>query len=187
MVSLAALWLPILLSAVFVFIVSSIIHMAIPIHKGDYKKMDGEDAIREVMRGQNLTPGQYMMPAAHSMKEVATPEMAAKFKEGPVGYLTIVPNGQPSMGKALILWFLYCLLIGLFSGYMATICLSAGAHYMDVFRVVGTAAILGYALGHCHESIWKGLKWSITIKFIIDGVIYALVTAGTFGWLWPAA
>ena len=36
---LSALWLPILLSAVFVFIVSSIIHMATPLHKGDFNRI----------------------------------------------------------------------------------------------------------------------------------------------------
>ena len=46
MVALADLWLPILVSGVVVFVVSSVIHMLIPIHRGDYAKLPGEDAVR---------------------------------------------------------------------------------------------------------------------------------------------
>jgi hypothetical protein len=34
-------------------------------------------------------------------------------------------------------------------------------------------------------SIWYSRAWINTIKSTIDGLIYALLTAGTFGWLWP--
>ena len=72
MVPLTELWFPILLSAVFVFLVSSILHMVIPIHKGDFKKMPGEDKVLEAMRSQNLQPGSYMFPCAESMKDMAS-------------------------------------------------------------------------------------------------------------------
>ena len=34
-------------------------------------------------------------------------------------------------------------------------------------------------------SIWYRRAWSTTIKAMIDGAIYALLTAGAFAWLWP--
>ena len=187
MVDLLDLWLPILLSAVFVFIVSSVIHMALPIHKGDYKKLPGEADILAAMRGQNVPPGSYMFPCASSMKEMSTPEMVEKQNQGPVGHMTVIPNGPYAMGKALGQWFLFCILISLFVGYIGTFSLDRGVDYMEVFRLTGTVAILGHAFSHVLNSIWKGSSWGITAKFVMDGVVYGLFTAGTFAWLWPAA
>lgn len=187
MISLAELWLPILLSAVLVFVVSSIIHMATPMHKGDFRKVPGEDKVMDAIRNQAIAPGTYMFPCAESMKDMGTPEMIEKCKRGPVGFLTVVPSGAPGMGKNLIQWFMYSVLIAVFVAYAGTLVLDRGAAYATVFRFTGTVAILGYALGGIPDSIWKGQRWSITFKFVIDGVLYGLVTAGTFGWLWPAA
>jgi len=186
MVSMSELWLPILLSAVFVFLVSSILHMVIPIHKGDYKKIPGEDLVLEQMRGQGLSPGSYMFPCPKDMSDMGTPEMCEKYKRGPVGFLTVVPSGAPGMGKNLVQWFIYSCLISVFVGYTATLGLDRVATYSAVFRLTGTVAILGYALSALPESIWKGQGWVITLKFVFDGLLYGLVTAGTFGWLWPA-
>lgn len=185
MVELTALWLPILLTAVFVFIVSSILHMVLPIHKGDYKKIAGEAEFLATLRAKGLSPGHYMFPCAGSMKEMSTPEMVSKMNQGPVGLLTVLPNGQTPLGKLLFQWFLYCGLIGFVVAYVASLSLAPGAEYMKVFRLTGSVAILGFALGCISDSIWKGVSWRITAKFIFDGVIYGLVTAGTFGWLWP--
>ncbi len=187
MAFLTELWLAILLSAVFVFIVSSVIHMVIPFHKGDYKKMKNEDAVLESMRANGVEPGQYMFPCAGSMKAMGTPEMKAKLEKGPVGWLTVLPPGGMNMGKSLAGWFVYSLLVGVLVAYVGWHALGAGAAYLAVFQITGAAAVLGYAIGVFNDSIWKGAPWSTTGKYIIDGVIYALVTAGTFGWLWPSA
>ena len=187
MVPLTELWFPILLSAVFVFLVSSILHMVIPIHKGDFKKMPGEDKVLEAMRSQNLQPGSYMFPCAESMKDMATPEMIEKCNKGPVGIMTVTVSGPQGMGKNLVMWFIFSVIIGIFVAYLASLSLSHGADFWAVFRLTATAAILGYGATHIVDSIWKWQKWGITIKFIFDGVLYGLVTAGTFAWLWPAA
>lgn len=187
MLSLFDLWLPILASGAAVFVVSSIVHMCLPIHKGDYGKLPGEDAILGSMRDHGVNPGQYMFPGCTSMKEMGTPEMGEKYKRGPVGYLSVLPTGTPNMGKSLLLWFLLTILVGIFVAYLASQALRAGEDYMKVFRFCGSAAILGHAVGSIHDSIWKGVRWSITLKFVFDGVLYGLVTAGVFAWLWPAA
>lgn len=184
---LTELWLPIVLSAVFVFIVSSVIHMALPIHKSDHKQMANEAAVLEAMRSNGVQPGSYMFPWAGSMKECSSPEMKEKMKQGPVGLLTVMPPGGFNMGKSLVWWFVYSLIIGVLVAYIGSHALPHGAAYLKVFQITGAAAVLGYAIGHMHDSIWKGGDWSTTAKFIVDGVIYGLVTAGTFGWLWPAA
>ena len=102
-----------------------------------------------------------------------------------MGFLTILPSGPPAMPKFLIQWFVYCLVIGFFIAYLAAHTLAPGTNYLEVFRVVGTAAFLAYGLGNLSNGIWKGQKWSVTIKEVIDGLVFGLLTAGTFGWLWP--
>ena len=84
MVALIDLWLPILLSAVFVFIASSIIHMVIPIHQSDYQKLPAEEDLREAMRGQGVQPGEYLFPCPASVKDMSSPEHLEKLKQGPV-------------------------------------------------------------------------------------------------------
>ena len=116
-----------------------------------------------------------------------TPEMVEKYKRGPVGYLTVIPNGMPQIGKSLLQWFIYSLLVGVFVGYAASVSLAPGTPYLTVFRVTGTIAILAYGLSALPDSIWKGQRWGITGKFVFDGVLYGLVTAGSFAWLWPDA
>ncbi|MFK7742084.1 MAG: hypothetical protein AB8H80_17340 [Planctomycetota bacterium] len=187
MTALADLWLPILLSAVFVFVVSSILHMVLPIHRKDYDKLPHEDAICEALRSANVPPGQYMFPGADSMKEAMSPEMQKKFARGPVGILMMRGSGMPNMGKALLQWFAFSLLIGLISGYVAAATLPPGTAYLSVFRITGAVAFAGYALWSVNDTIWKGIPWAVTLRFAFDGTLYALVTAGAFAWLWPAA
>lgn len=187
MVPLLDLWLPILLSAVFVFVVSSVIHMALPIHKSDMKKLPEEDKLLAALRAHGVAPGQYMFPCAGSMKEMGTPEMLAKLKQGPVGHLTVRPSGGFSIGPSLVQWFVLSLAIGASAGYVAGMVLGAGADTTTVFRLTSTAALLGYAFSSLQDSIWKGVPWGVTLKFMLDGLVYALTTGATFAWLWPSA
>ncbi len=182
------LWLPILLAAVFVFVASSIFHMAIPIHKDDHKGVPGEDEILALMREKGVEPGQYMFPHAESMKDWNTPEMKAKWKQGPIGILRVQPPGGFNMGKNLAIWYAYCVVIGIFAAYAAWHGVGgAGAEYLSVFRIVGTVSIAAYSVASVVDSIWKGQAWSISAKFVFEGVVYGLLTAGTFAWLWPDA
>jgi hypothetical protein len=185
MVDLLSLWLPILLSAVLVFVASSVLHMALPIHKGDYGQLPGEDEVLAAMRERGVQPGQYMFPHASSMKDLASPEMVAKFERGPVGTTVVIPSGPPTMGKNLVQWFVFSVVVSIFVAYIAGLGLSRGTEYMMVFRMTGAIAFLGYAFSHAVDSIWKGLSWGVTVKFMFDGLVYSLVTAGTFAWLWP--
>ena len=184
MVSLSALWLPILLSAVIVFIASSILHVVLTYHQADCKQIPNEDSVLSALRTAGLQRGYYHFPFT-SHKEMKQPAVIEKFKQGPVGILTVFPSGPPAMPKFLGLGVGYCLLIGFFVAYLAAHTIAPGANYLLVFRVVGTAAFLAYGLGQVSNGIWKGQPWSMTIKEVIDGLLYGLLTAGTFGWLWP--
>jgi hypothetical protein len=187
MMSLASLWLPIVLSAVLVFIASSVIHMALPWHHGDYRKVPKEDELMDAVRPLAIEPGDYMVPRACGMSEMGTPEFKDKLKKGPVMVMTVMPSGAFSMNSSLAQWFVYALVVGFFAGYVACGTLPQGAPYLKVFRIVGTVAFVGYALALCQFSIWYRRSWATTIRFIIDGLVYGLLTAGTFGWLWPRA
>jgi len=184
MVPLTALWLPIVLSAIIVFVASSIMHMLLPYHKGDYRQLPDEDKILEVLRPTGLTRGLYIFPYC-THKDMKSPAMIEKYKQGPVGTITVYPSGPPAMPKFLGQWFAYTLIIGFFVAYLTGHTVAFGAHYRVVFRVAGTAAFLAYGLGNLSNGIWKGQPWGMTLKEVIDGLVYGLLTAGTFGWLWP--
>jgi hypothetical protein len=184
MVHLAALWLPILLSAVIVFVASSILHMVLPYHRSDYQRLPDEDKVVPALRAAGLKRGLYIFPYA-THKEMKSPEVMEKYKQGPVGFLTIFPNGPVNMPKFLSQWFVYCLLVGFFIAYLVAHTIPFGAHYRHVFRIVGTAAFLAFGLANIVNGIWRGQPWSMVIKEMIDGLIYSLLMAGTFGWLWP--
>ncbi len=185
MIGIVSLLLPILLSAVVVFIISSIIHMAMPWHKNDYLQVPNEDKVMDALRPFNIPPGDYMLPRASSMQDMKSPEFTEKLKKGPVLIFTTWGNASTSMTPSLILWFLYSVLIGIFAAYVAGRALQTGATYLQVFRFVGVTAFLGYTGALWQMSIWYRRSWSTTIKSTIDGLIYALLTAGVFGWLWP--
>ena len=184
MVSLTALWLPIVLSAVVVFVASSIMHMLLPYHKSDYRQLPDEDKLLAVLRGAGLKPGLYHFPYC-SHKDMKSPAVMEKFKQGPVGMLTLFPSGPPAMPKFLGMWFAYCLVIGFFVAYLTGRTVAPGANYLAVFRAAGTAAFLAYGLGNLSNGIWKGQPWGVTLKEVIDGLVYALLTAGTFACFWP--
>ena len=184
MVPLGALWLPILLSAVIVFFASFVMHMLLPYHHSDYQQLPDEENLLAPLRAARLKRGLYFFPFG-THKEMKSPAMIEKYKRGPVGMLTLFPSAPPAMPKFLAMWFVYCLIIGFFVAYLTGRTVAPGAQYLVVFRVAGTAAFLAYGLGHLSNGIWKGQPWGMTIKEVIDGLVYGLLTAGTLGWLWP--
>jgi hypothetical protein len=184
MVPLTALWLPIVLSAVIVFVASFVMHMVLTYHHSDYRQLPEEDKLLAALRATGLKRGLYFFPFC-THKEMKSPAMIEKYKQGPVGTMTIFPSGPPAMPKFLVMWFVYCLIIGFFVAYLTGRTVAFGALYPAVFRVAGTAAFLAYGVGLLSNGIWKGQPWGMVIKEVIDGLIYSLLTAGTFGWLWP--
>ena len=185
MVSVLSLWLPVLLSAVIVFIVSAIIHMVLTYHRADLGQVPDEAKVMDALRPFNIPPGDYSIPCAADMKEMNTPEFIEKTKQGPVAFLTVLPNGPMATGKSLGMWFGYSLLVSAIAGYTAGFTLGPDAEYRVVFRIVSTVAFCGYSLAVLQSTIWWYRSWGYTLRTVFDGLIYALLTAGTFGWLWP--
>ena len=186
MVTLTSLWMPIVLSAVGVFFLSAIIPMLLNIHGKDYSQMPNEAAVLGAIRDQEPAPGFYTLPYLTDFKQLEDPDVKANYEAGPVAFVTVMPGGLPKMGKALGQWLVMCVIVSVFVAYVAGRTLSGGAEYLTVFRLVGTTAFLAYAGSVATESIWKGQPWANSCRHIFDGLLYSLVTAGFFGWLWPA-
>ena len=175
------LWVPILVSAVVTFIASAVIWMAFKWHNSDYRKAADEEAVRAALKGS--APGFYVLPYCLDPAEFKDPDVQQKFKDGPLGYITIVPSGLPTMGPKLISTFLYYLLVGVLCAYFVTRTVGADADYLAVFRIAGTVAFIANGIAHVPDSIWFGKPWSVTLKNLLDALIYGLLTGGVFGWL----
>jgi len=180
---ITSLWMPILVSAVLVFIVSSLVHMVLGYHAADYQKLANEDQTMDTLRGLNIPPGHYVMPKASGMKEFSSEAHKAKMMKGPVMFMH-VRGGGAGMGKNLVQWFVFCIVVSFFSAYLAANTLASDADYLVVFRIVGCVAFMGYGLALFQEAIWGGRSWRSTWTGVFDALLYAAVTAGTFGWLW---
>jgi hypothetical protein len=185
MVPALTLWLPTIVSAVVVFVASSIMHMVLPYHRNDLRKLPKEDEVMDALRKFAIPPGDYAMPLAGSMEGMKSPEFVEKMKAGPVAFMTVRPSGPPTMTKSMVLWFAYLLFVSFFASYIAGRALGPGARYLAVFRFAGASAFSGYSIALLQQSIWNGRDWGTTLKSMFDGFVYACLTAAVFGWLWP--
>ncbi len=185
MVSIPSLWLPIVLSAGLVFIVSSVIHMFLPYHRSDFGKVPAEDDVMDALRKFEIPPGEYVIPCPGSPEAMKSEAFQEKANKGPVAFMTVMPSGMPGMGKSLVQWFVYSIIVGVIAAYIAGRALGPGAEYLKVFQLAGCTAFVGYAVALWQNSIWYKRKWSTTLKNTFDGLVYSLLTGGAFGWLWP--
>jgi hypothetical protein len=185
MTPLTSLWLPILLSALGVFLVSSVLHMLTPWHKGDFRRLANEDQVRQALRPLALEPGDYMVPRPATREEMSSPEFARKMVEGPVLVMTVIPSGPPNMGANLLQWFAYAMVVGALAAYVAGRALGPGAPAAAVLRFAGTTAFIGYAAALWQSSIWYRRSWWTTLKLNVDGLVYGVLTGLVFAWLWP--
>lgn len=179
---LFSLWLPIVLSAVAVFVVCAIFWMAPLHHKNDWVKADNEDALLNTLR--SLKPGQYWIPFCHG-PEAKTEEGKRRMQQGPHAAI-IRQSGPPNMARNMVLTFIFYLVASVFVGYIASVALAPGADFAHVFQVAGTAGIMTYAFGSIPGTIWLGASARSFFNELIDGVIFGLITGAIFAWLWPS-
>ena len=186
-VTLPQLWLPILLSGVLAWLASSLVHILLKFHNRDYQMLANEDAVAAAIRAGKPDKGIHALPYCTDMKQMGDPDMQRRFAEGPVAFVTIFDDGLPAMGKLMVQQFAYFVIGALLIGYCATLALPAGAPYLAVLQFVSATGFLAYGWATIPYSIWYGHPWPVTLRFLLDALIYGFVTAGTFGWLWPAA
>ena len=185
MVQVSALWLPVLVSAGLVFVASSVVHMLLRYHDRDFQPVPDEEEVQTALRRFSLTPGDYMLPRPSAPMAPQSQAFADKMRRGPVVLMTVLENRPTPLGVNLTMWFVYSLVVSVLAGYVAGLALPAGAGYRPVFRLVSTVAFAAYALALWQDSIWHSRAWGTTVRSTLDGLIYALLTAGAFGWLWP--
>lgn len=181
-----SLWLPVVVSAVAVWFVSAILHMVLKYHRADYKKLPNEEPVAQAIRQTGVGPGLYVFPHVEDPSRMKDPAVRKRYEDGPVGTLTLIANGPPAMGKYLALWLVYCFIVSFVTAYVARNTLSYGTDGMTILRITAAVAFAGYVLGYIQDSIWKGIPWSNSIRGMIDGLIYAVVTGLIFRFLWPA-
>jgi hypothetical protein len=185
MVDLLALWKPILVSAVFVFLTMAVTHMIPGWHQRDMKAVPGEDRVMDTLRALNVTPGEYRFPFGATTKEMEAPEFVLKMKSGPVGSMTIRPTGELPFGRMMGLWFVYSVVISGIAACVAGAVHGPGAPFEAVVTLTGIIAFCCYVVAHWQNWIWWGRSTRITLTYSVDGLLYAIVTGATFGWLWP--
>ena len=185
METLAGLWMPIVASAVLVFVASSLIWNVLGAHKWHIKALPDEAGAREALGKQGLAAGQYAIPYAAGPAAMKDPAFKEKLEKGPVAVLVIRKPGMPNMAEFLGAWFAYLLCVSYVVAFVCGQTLPRGTPYMLVFRVAGTVAFAAYSFGQIPNAIWWGRPWKSALKEFGDGVVYALLTAGCFGWLWP--
>lgn len=186
-VSLLELWMPILLGTFLAWIASALIHMALKYHNSDYRELANEEEVAAALRKGAPTPGIHSIPYCVDMARMGEPAMQAKFASGPVAFVTVFPNGMPAMGKLVGQQIVYFLIGCVLIGWCATLVLPAGAAYLSVFQFVAVVGFLAFGWAVVPFAIWYGHPWSTTCKYLLDALIYGLIVAGCFGWLWPAA
>ena len=184
--ALLSLWLPILLSAVVVFVISSLVHMVLKWHASDYSALANEDAVRDAIRAGNPAPGRYVVPHCTDMKDMGSEAMLKKYQEGPVGHVTLLPNGAPNMGKYLGQWFLWSLAIAVVAAYLTTQLFGLDhGHARAAAKLVFAVSFIAHGFGTVSESIWGGRPWSQSAKYLLDAALYAGGSGLVFYWLWP--
>jgi len=181
---LSQLWLPILLSALFVFFASALFWMASPHHKNEWGKLPNEPVVLAALRTQPITPGLYVIPGCTDPAERKNPAWLAEVERGPVAYVTLRPGGMPNMGAQMFQSLLGNVVVAIFVAYIASHTIQPGAHYLEVFRVVGTLGFMSYALGSLQDSVWFGRPWPSFVKQCFDALVFGCLMGGTFGWLW---
>lgn len=186
---LLALWLPILLSAVGVWIVAAIVWMALPHHKRDFIAIPhtdggGEEAFMEAVRTLGIKPGNYVFPDFRGREAMKSQRVQKALSEGPVGHLSLWPTPL-TMGGKMIGTFVVYLMVSILVAYLASITLPKPAAFARVFQVVGTAGILAYSFSFIPNAIWFGSYRRTIIASIIDGIVFGLITGAIFAWRWP--
>jgi len=185
-INLLQLWLPIVVGTGLAWIASGLIHVLIKYHNSDYQPLSNETEVMSAVRSGSPNLGIHTFPYCSDMAEMGNADVQEKFNRGPVGMLTVLPNGMPKMGKLMAQQITFFLLGCILIAYSAPLALEPVAEYFVVFRFVSTVGFLTFGWAVIPYSIWFGHQWTTTAKYLLDALIYGLIVAGSFAWLWPS-
>ena len=190
MVTLADLWLPIVLSAAAVWIASALAWMVMPHHKGEFKGVPDEDAFLAAMRSAHVPPGQYMFPFCKDPNAIKTdPALKAKFDAGPWGTMNVIANKWGNMGGKMAGSFIFYLVVSALAAHLATIAfprnVAGGADFAHVFHFTSIVAVMAYCLASIPQAIWFNKPLGSVIAGLVDGIAFGIITGAIFAWRWP--
>ncbi len=186
MVLLSQLWLPVLVSAIVVFLASFLAWMVLPHHKKDIKTLPNEKALTDHLRSLALPAGTYMWPGCQPGQGMDSQEFKDRYAAGPWGSINVLAS-RPNFGRNLVLTFLFYIVVSVFVGYLSSLARPAGAAFLPVFRVAGAAGVLAYCAGSIPNAIFFGKPGRFVLTDLVDGIVYGLLTGATFALLWPGA
>lgn len=181
---LLPLWLPILLSAAVVWIVSIIASMALPHHKRDFVALADEEGFMADLRTRGIKPGNYLFPDFRDRAAMQSPKVQKAFNEGPVGHLSVWKTPL-TMGDKMVATLVVYIVVSTLIAYLTRVAIPGPASFARVFQVAGTAGILAYCFGHLPSAIWWGSYKRTVVANVIDGVVYGAITGAVFAWRWP--
>ena len=188
-----SLWLPILLSAFAVWIVSLVAGMALPHHKRDWIALPdsagGEDGFMEYLRTSRLKPGNYLFPDFRSRDALNSDKVQKALNGGPVGHLSLWPTPLTMGGKLVATFFVY-LVVSTLIAYLTRVALPAspGAPpptFAKVFQLAATAGVLAHSFAFIPSNIWWGAYPRTIVANVADGVLLGAITGAIFAWFWP--
>ena len=179
--------LPVMLSAAFVWLASAASWMALPHHIGEYRGVKDEADLADALRRQSLPRGQYILPHLDRWEDAATPGGRERFVNGPVAFLTILPNRVPSIRRHLLLTLAHYVLVAAGIAWAAQTFIPLGAAYAQVFPPVAIMALLAHGSALIPEAIWYGKPWGNVLRGLLDAAVFALLTAGSMAATWPSA
>ncbi len=181
---LTSLWLPILLAAAAVWVLSAIVWMALPHHKRDFIALPDEESFIEQVRRSGIRPGNYVFPDFRDHNAMKSEKTQKALNEGPVGHLSVWPT-PVTMGGKMVSTFVVYLVVSALIAYLARTALPGEASFSKVFQIAGTAGVLAYSFAFIPNAVWFGAYRRTIVASVVDGVVYGLVTGALFAWLWP--
>jgi hypothetical protein len=183
---LIPLWLPILLSAAAIWVISIIASMALPHHKKDFIGLPDEDGFMDYIRRSGIKPGNYLFPDFRDREAMNSEKVQKALKEGPVGHLSVWQPPLTMAGK-LVATFIVYLVVSILIAYLTRVALPGPAEFAKVFQIAATAGILAYSFSFIPNGIWFGAYKRTLIASFIDGIGYGLIAGVIFAWRWPHA
>ncbi len=179
---LTALWLPIIIISVVLFVASFVAWVILPHHFGDWKKLEKEQEFMDAVSGLNLPPGNYMYPMTHAKAEQNSDEFRERYMKGPRGVLSTweVPNMGVNLGLTLVFFLVTTAIIA----YITYAALGPGSDmFMKVLQIAGAIGVLTHASSGVLNAIWFKRR---VIMDVVDGVVYGIIIGLIFALMWPA-
>ena len=174
------LWLPIILSAVALWVASSVFWTALPHHNQDFDPLPDEDAMMKSVTQLEIPPGRYLFPYPYH-PGADRKALMEKYTQGPRG--SLVTWDMPNMGKNLGLTFVYFLLISAVTAYVAWAAIGGqeALTFSKVLQIVGGIGVLVFCSSGQLHAIWFPRRM---IMEFVDGIAYGLIIGLIFASLW---